>query len=82
MPEEPEPGLIRRHRGRKLGDKILKPEDKPEGLSEKELRSEWKKDQVWSCKYKKRYREDLSTQEIDAIITATKEPYRLQKDVA
>ena len=44
MPEEPEPVPLRRHRGRKLGEKIPKSEDKPEGLSEKGLRTEYKKD--------------------------------------
>lgn len=60
----------------------MKPEHKPEGLSEKDLRTEFKKDQVWHPKFKKRHRKDLSTEELEAIIEATKSPYRLQKDVA
>ena len=35
-----------------------------------------------TAKIKKRHRKDLSADEIEAIVRATQEPYRLQKDVA
>ena len=33
-------------------------------------------------KYKKRHKKDLTADEVDAIVEATKQPFRLQKDVA
>ena len=33
-------------------------------------------------RYKKRHRKDLSADEIEKILAATKEPYRLHRDVA
>ena len=37
---------------------------------------------MWAGKLKKRHVKDLSLDEIDAIVSATKQPYRLQKDIA
>ena len=37
---------------------------------------------MWAGKLKKRHVKDLSLDEIDLIVSATKEPYRLHKDIA
>ena len=74
IPERP-------HRSR-IGEKRSKPEHNLENLSESDLRKQRVEDQVWSCKFKKRKRRDLTVAEIEGIVSACKEPYRLHKDVA
>ena len=53
-----------------------------EGLSEATLKQRVKKDKALCCRYKKRHRKDLTADEVEAIVAATKEPYRLHKDIA
>ena len=40
------------------------------------------KEKAMCRKYKKRHRKDLTTDEIEAIVEATKVPHRLHKDIA
>ena len=64
------------------GQKKSKPTDNAEGLKEKDLRRRRDQDTVASCKYKKRHRKDLTAEEIEQIVEATKVPFRLYKDIA
>ena len=41
-----------------------------------------RKERPCSSKFKKRNRKDLSPEEIEEIVKATKQPYRMQKDIA
>ena len=64
------------------GLKKSRPIHNLEHASEKELKQERQKDSVFKNRFKKRYRKDLSVEEIEEIIVATKQPYRLHKEVA
>ena len=49
---------------------------------EKELRKRSNQDTAPSRLYKKRHLKDLTADDIAAIVAASKEPYRLQVDIA
>ena len=46
------------------------------------MRLRSRKDKVLCCQFKKRHLKDLDAEEAAKLIEATKEPYRIQKDVA
>ena len=46
------------------GQKLSKPAHNIEGYSEAELKQIRDVDKVWSCRFKKRHRKDLSIEEI------------------
>ena len=64
------------------GQKLSKPEHNAEGKSEQSLQKQTYQDRVWGSKFKKRHRKDLSLEEVEAIVAATKQPYCHHKDVA
>ena len=70
-----------RARSRK-GLKRSKPIHNLEQESEKELKRQRQSDSVWKSTFKKRLRKDLSVEEIENIIAATKQPYKLHTDIA
>ena len=51
-------------------------------MTEKKLKEQADEERRICRRLKKRRRRDLSPDEIDAIVEATKQPYKLQKDVA
>ena len=53
-----------------------------EGVPEKELRRRARQDKAICCRFKKRHRKDLSSDEVAELLLATQKPYRLQKDIA
>ena len=53
-----------------------------EGRTEAQLRHQSQQDKAHCRKYKKRSRKDLSYEEIEQVIAATKQPYLLHKDIA
>ena len=53
-----------------------------EGLSEGELKRQRRQEAALCRKYKKRHRKDLSSEELEEIILATKQPFMLLKDIA
>ena len=71
-----EPGRTR------VGLKHSRPEHNAEGETEGKLKQLRDIDRVWTCKLKKRHRKDLSIEEIEEILEAAKQPYRLHKDIA
>ena len=62
--------------------KRSRPVDNIEGRTEADLKEQSKQDKAPGRKYKKRHRKDLTAEEIEAIVAATREPFRLHKDVA
>lgn len=67
-------------RGRGL--KRSKPEHNAEGRTERDLREQAHQEKGASSKLKKRHRKNLSAQEIEAIVAATREPFGTQQTVA
>ena len=51
-------------------------------MSEKELKKRCNLDRAIGQKFKKRHRKDLTADEIQAVINATKKPFHFYKDVA
>jgi len=69
--------------GRSLkGIKKSKPSHNLEGQTEEDLKQQTRRDQVWKRKYKKRHRKDLTIEELEAIVAATRQPHRLHVDIA
>ena len=66
----------------RIGFKRSKPSHNIEGVSEKELRLRRQQDSRAGRKFKKRHRKDLTADEIEEIIAASKEPYRIHADIA
>ena len=62
--------------------KRSRPVDNIEGRTEADLKEQSKQDKAPGYKYKKRHRKDLTAEVIEAIVAATREPFRLHKDVA
>ena len=61
---------------------MSKAEHNVEGLQEEELKR-WSRQEAAPCKkFKKRYRKDLSSKEVQEIIDASKQPFKLHKDIA
>ena len=78
-PDEPVQEGDRRTR---KGHKKSKTSDNPQGKTLKELREIDAQQEVKGNRAKKRKLIDLSVDEMEAIVAAAGQPYRLQKDVA
>ena len=71
----------KRGRGAK-GIKRSKPTSNIEGRTESDLRQQAQSDRVCCRRYKKRHRKDLTADEIEKILEATKQPFMMHRDVA
>ena len=65
-----------------VGRKRSRAADNVEGVPESELKRWRTCDNALCRKFKKRRRIDLTAAELDAIVEETKQPFKLQKDVA
>ena len=79
---EPAPAEERANTRSRRGQRKSKPNQNVEGLTEAQLRHQTLLDKGVCCKFKKRHRKDLTYEEITSILSAAKEPHKLQKDVA
>ena len=64
------------------GLKLSRPADNVEGLPEKELRRRRNLDTAAGKNYRKRHRKELTVEEVVEIVASTKEPHRLNKEIA
>ena len=51
-------------------------------MTEDEFKQQQRKEKAMCSRFKRRYRKDLSVDELEKIVAATKQPFRLHKDIA
>ena len=79
---EPEAQDVERPARSRSGLSKSKPGQNAEGRTEAQLKRQSQLDRAFYSNQKKRHRKDLSYEEIKQVLEATKQPYRLHKDIA